>query len=128
MSRLFDAHSLGRRKELRRTKRINPVNRARRKKRRQQTFGPDERVRWMQQLNCLACGRTPCQVAHVKSRGAGGTADDTVPLCAHCHRRQHDLGIKTFAALHFLDLEEEASKYARWWAEGLESGAFDLGF
>lgn len=92
------------------------------------TFGSGERVRWMQQLNCCACGRSPCEVAHIKSRGAGGTVEDTVPLCPLCHRRQHNEGIKTFAAFYGLDLEAEAAKYSEWWTNGLRTGDFDLGF
>jgi hypothetical protein len=112
----------------RRSKRVKPVNRARKAKRWRTSFGSSERVEWMRQLNCCVCGRTPCEVAHVRSRAAGGTAADTVPLCNRCHREQHVVGVETFAARHNLDLTALAQKYDRWWTEGLATGRFTLGF
>ena len=122
--------ALDRRTPIKRNKRVNPVNRARKKKRWRTSFGSTERVEWMKQLNCCVCGRTPCDTAHVRSRAAGGTADDTIPLCRMHHRESDGInsGIKTFAAKYDLDLQALAAKYDRWWNEGLETGRFVLGF
>lgn len=45
---------------------------------------------------------TPVEVAHVQSRGAGGKDEgNATPLCAEQHRRQHRLGIQTWATEWF---------------------------
>jgi hypothetical protein len=45
-------------------------------------------------LPCLACGITPCDAHHVKTRGAGGqdTADNLMPLCREHHTLLHTIG------------------------------------
>lgn len=49
------------------------------------------------------------QVAHVKSRGAGGgDHGNVVPLCAGAHNEQHTAGSKTFAKRWNVDLQAEA--------------------
>lgn len=47
---------------------------------------------------CIACGKTPTDVAHIKSKGSGGTMDDwnLLSLCRICHRISHDIGWKKF--------------------------------
>lgn len=49
----------------------------------------------------------PVDAAHVKSRGAGG-ADfgNLIPLCRWHHARQHEVGIQTFAELHWGSVDE----------------------
>lgn len=55
------------------------------------------------------------QAAHVRSRGAGGTAKDMVGMCWFHHQvEQHGDGIKTFQKKYGIDLEAEA---ARLWEE-----------
>lgn len=45
--------------------------------------------------------RGPVEVAHVKSRGAGGKDfDGTVALCQEHHREQHRIGIRSFEFKH----------------------------
>lgn len=85
-------------------------------------FGPQATL--CRELPCLVCGSPYTVPAHVKSRGAGGTDSDCVPLCdtkrrwAHgvsgegCHDAQHRIGIKTFQARFGVDLEVEAAKLA----------------
>lgn len=48
---------------------------------------------------CLACGRTPCDVAHVKSRGSGGGNHEhnILPLCRAHHSMQHLYGWARFS-------------------------------
>ncbi len=52
---------------------------------------------------CEACGKTPCDVAHIRSRGAGGGNQkwNLMPLCRSCHATQHNLGWKKFSDRHF---------------------------
>lgn len=47
---------------------------------------------------CLACGRSPSDQAHVKSRGAGGeiSEQNCIPLCRGCHTLQHKVGWPRF--------------------------------
>ena len=81
-------------------------------------YGCVGRVQWLRGLDCCVgpCLEWPCEAVHVKSRGAGGTADDLVPMCPMHHRQLHALGIKTFLAKYRgLDLEAIAARYAFDW-------------
>lgn len=51
---------------------------------------------------CLACGDSPSDVAHIRSKGAGGkSADcDVIPLCRIHHITQHAHGWKKFFSMH----------------------------
>jgi hypothetical protein len=57
---------------------------------------------WLRTLYCVACGRSPCDPAHVSIGGGGGKGikagdDCAVPLCWRCHRTiQHQRGERTF--------------------------------
>lgn len=65
---------------------------------------------FIRSLPCCRCGKSPSQAAHVRMGTGGGMGmkpDDryTVPLCADCHRRQHDVGERAFWGddpVHFL--------------------------
>lgn len=100
---------------MKREKGLRRFNRERRARLFKAQFGSGARVKWMRALPCCACGGGPCEVHHVRSRGAGGGADDTVPLCSVCHRLLHTEGAKTFSRRLFLDLSELATKYAQDW-------------
>jgi hypothetical protein len=108
-------------------KRKTPLkpNQRRKAERFQLAFG--DKGEWVRQMNCVVCGRLPSVAAHVKSRGAGGTAKDLVPLCPNHHFEQHAVGIRTFDRLHDIDLTTLAAEYEeRWLAH--EGGDDDLGF
>ncbi len=47
---------------------------------------------------CLACGHSPSDAAHVKSKGSGGddVEHNVIPLCRSCHRHQHSVGWSKF--------------------------------
>lgn len=93
------------------------VNDERQSRRLVEQFGGEERLRWIHRQPCATCyARPPSDAAHVKTRAAGGGPDDMIPLCRKCHRRQHDLGVKTFAARHGVDLRKLATRYAEAWA------------
>lgn len=93
-------------------------NRVRRARLFRQQFGSPERVAWLHRQPCCACGETgDIHAHHVVSRGAGGTADDLVPMCATCHRHAHDMGRRTFEAEYDIDLAVWAEHYATTWRE-----------
>jgi hypothetical protein len=104
---------------------INPINRKRRAERHEAAYGDDSRIQWMHTFGCCVCGARPIEIAHVKSRGAGGTADDTVVMCARHHSEQHQVGVLTFQARHEIDLTAKAAHYARLWHE---DGGYSIGF
>jgi hypothetical protein len=114
---------------MKRRKRINPVNRKRKKERFAAAFMDwrGDKGAWIRQLNCVVCGVVPSEAAHVKSRAAGGTAKDLVPLCTFHHRQQHDMGILTFEEHHDVDLEMASWAYEDRW-DAVEAGGVDLGF
>jgi RNase P subunit RPR2 len=90
-------------------KRSNP---ARKRKRFAEAFGSRERVEAIRRTPCVVCGVVPSENAHVRSRGAGGTWQDVVPLCRDHHREQH-AGARTFEANHNLDLATLAAHFAQ---------------
>lgn len=53
---------------------------------------------------CICCGTLsePRDVAHIKSKGAGGPNTDwnCIPLCRRDHRLQHDQGWYVFLGIH----------------------------
>lgn len=55
-------------------------------------------------MKCVACGKSPCDPAHIVSRGAGG---DDVPwnvmaLCRRHHSESHAIGWYKFAQKYLL--------------------------
>lgn len=51
------------------------------------------------------------QVAHVQSRGAGGSdRGNVVPLCLGAHHEQHSIGTKSFEAQWGINLKQEAER------------------
>lgn len=109
-----------------RKKPLRAVNPKRRKERHGVAFG--SKAEWLRQMSCCVCGRQPSDPHHVRSRGAGGTAKDLVPLCRADHRELHQIGARTFAERHEIDLEWQAERYEAWWQEGVARGEMDLGF
>lgn len=72
----------------------------------------------MKALPCAVsrCSNAPSDCAHVKTRAAGGTHRDTIPLCRIHHVEQGNIGIKTFAERYNLgDLEALAKHFADRW-------------
>jgi len=65
-------------------------------------------------LACCVCWRPgPSDPHHVRSRNAGGSKRDLVPLCRQCHDRYHSIGRNTFAERFNVDLAEIAKKLWR---------------
>lgn len=124
MSKLTNS-KLARYISLRRKKPINAVNPKRRKRRYVEAFG--DKADWIRAQNCAVCFAWPSEAAHVKSRGAGGKAEDLLPLCRRCHASQHRVGVKTFARTHNLDLAKLAAEYEQAWREH-QAGDERLGF
>ncbi len=81
--------------------RLKKYNRERRKKLYETQFGSYAAI--IRAMPCCVCGARPSDPAHVKTRGAGGTKKDLVPLCRRCHTEQGN-SIKTFQRKHDIDL------------------------
>lgn len=49
-------------------------------------------------MNCCVCGKSPCDVAHIKTRGSGGSDEpfNLAPLCRRHHSESHQLGWHLF--------------------------------
>jgi hypothetical protein len=88
---------------------IRKVNPKRKRARFEAAYGSQANVERIRALPCVICGRTPSEAAHVRSRGAGGTWRDIVPLCTTHHRMQHDMGIRSFERHYGVDLAELAA-------------------
>jgi hypothetical protein len=68
----------------------------------QREYGSPERVEWIAQHGCLACGRTPSENAHTANGGMSrkGPPESIAPLCHTHHRELHRVGVRTFEARH----------------------------
>ena len=70
---------------------------------------------WVRSLPCLLAG-VGCvdtvQPHHVRSRGAGGTDRETVPLCWLHHAEGHQVGWCTFERRYQVDLTMIAAQIA----------------
>lgn len=79
-------------------------------------------LQWLRGRKCLVdeeCNDR-IEAAHVDyggDKGMGTKPSDkwAVPLCAHHHRQQHTIGIRSFEAMHKLDLIEAAKSYWQAW-------------
>ena len=110
------------RKQLNRKKTVKRKNARRSVKEFRRAYGSQERARAVQAMPCVVCGALPSQNAHARSRGAGGGAEDIVPLCMAHHREQHDVGIATFEERYSIDLQKEARRTNAWWEEHQQQG------
>lgn len=86
--------------------------RERRKKAFAKQFHSAAFVAWIHEQPCVVedCFSDDIQIAHVRSRGAGGTYKDVVPMCVVHHGDQHAHGIRTFQAVHKINLMARAAK------------------
>lgn len=105
------------RQEIPRTVRLAPVNRVRKARLAEHQYGPAGYGDWLRSLACVVpgCRDERIECAHVRSRGAGGTWEDQVPLCTVHHSEQHALGVRTFARRYGLDLADLAAAHALRW-------------
>jgi hypothetical protein len=83
---------------------IRKANSKRKASRFATAFGSRERVEAIKAMPCCVCGSRPSENAHIRSRAAGGTWQDIVPLCRAHHREQHDIGLATFQERHAINL------------------------
>ena len=82
-------------------------------------FGPEGYRAWLLTHSCAACGNSATDQAHVRSRGAGGTWTDTVPMCRSCHVLQHTKGWRPLweaTGRSRDDLAAAAKAFAAQWA------------
>lgn len=110
----------------RRTKRVNPINKARRAKEWARAYHSIERVWWIANgCACVVpdCLARDCENAHTETGGMGRKADYTtvVPLCTFHHRKLHRIGRDTFEECYCVTLEEAARLTQQAWElSGLE--------
>jgi len=121
--------ALARRKPLARRTPISPRNAGRRARAYAEAYG--ERGGAVRAMRCVCWAPSlgmpwakscsgPIEAAHVRSRGAGGTRRDLVPLCQGHHREQHARGVVTFEKTYGVNLDAEARRIAdKLDAEGL---------
>jgi len=90
----------------------------------------DEFVRWLHGWKCCVpnCGVWPVDAHHVKSRGAGGSDRQAIPLC-HFHHVMggsavHKVGILTFQKMHAIDLEAQVERFNALYNDGAEGPHF----
>lgn len=79
-------------------------------------YGSEDRAEWVRGQPCVACGKSPCHNAHVKTGGTSRKADAkwTVPLCTPCHDECHH-GQQSFEVKYKIDLGFQAQIVdARW--------------
>lgn len=83
----------------------------RRAQRRAEQFGPQ--AEYCRGRPCCACGQAPpSNPHHVRSRGAGGTDADAVPLCELCHRDVHAHGASWLELSRGISLADTAREFA----------------
>ena len=106
-----------RRTPLRARQRPPAVNRERRSKLSLKQYGEDAFILWLHRLECAipGCHGRDVEQAHAKSRGAGGTWRDSLPMCRAHHRRQHAVGLLTFEQEVGIDLRTLAAETIRAW-------------
>lgn len=85
-------------------------NKARKAKRRAETFGPQAEACRRRPCSVPGCRNRPSVPHHTRSRGAGGLDDVCAPVCWEHHCHVHDHGLKAFEARFHVDLEAEAAK------------------
>lgn len=95
---------------------MNPERKA---ERHAEQFGDGPYAAWLRTQPC-ACGcgrweRDRMHLHHVRSRGAGGTERDLVPMHFACHDAGHVRGWQTFERERGVDLRMEADAlWLRW--------------
>lgn len=67
----------------------------------------EEYLGWVRGKPCVICERRG-EPHHVKSKGAGGSDRQVVPLCRVCHTEIHKIGRKTFEGRHNVNLLSNA--------------------
>lgn len=96
---------------------IKRVNAKRRAERFDVAYESPARAKWIAMQCSVVSGEWPCVNAHVRSRAAGGTAADIVPLTDEEHRELHALGIRSFEAKYNVNLTALAEVTDRRWRE-----------
>lgn len=115
---------LKRAKPLRARKPMKKVNRARKARLSESQYGTPEFREWLHAQPCVVSGFSPSfsglgpiEQAHVKSRGAGGTWRDTVPLRRALHQELHIIGQDSFEEKYGVNLRLEADEIQKQWAD-----------
>lgn len=110
---------------------LKPVNKERRAKNLERSYGPPSRRAWISAQPCRACTMGPCDNAHVGgvAEGAGtghkSGAEWVIPLCKGphgCHAILHKIGVASFERQSGIDLKAEAVKVEAAWAAHTGAG------
>lgn len=102
---------------IQRKARLNPRNAERAAKRLERDFGTEAFRSWVRGLGCSvpSCGSTDVELAHARSRGAGGDWTMIAPLCHTHHALAHTIGQRTFEQrFGFELLDVAAAVHLRW--------------
>lgn len=81
-------------------------------------FGPQSQRCRSLPCSVPGCTRRPAEPHHVRTRGAGGSDSDCVPLCHEHHMELHGKGRHTFETKHAVDLTAYAAALANTISEG----------
>lgn len=109
---------LPRHRELERKSKLRPRNPDRAARLFTRAYGSGERVEWIHSHPCVTCGRHlegRMHASHVRSKGAGGDADDVVPQCWRCHHAYETEGRLTFERRRRPHMAQAARIYAIAW-------------
>ena len=87
---------------------INKINDARKSKRFKRYYHSEAYVLAVKATPCSVCGIRPSHAHHLRSKGAGGTFKDLVPLCEKHHYEFHNTGTRTVQTKYDIDLTEHA--------------------
>jgi hypothetical protein len=104
------------------------VNRERRAREWERSYGSEERVSWVRSLPCSVpgCNRRMSENAHVSPEGdpsgmgRKGDARQIIPLCAPHHMEFHRAGQRTFNDTHRIDVDLIAAAIAYRWLASQE--------
>lgn len=64
-------------------------------------------LEFIRRRKCLVCRKNHPDAHHVRSRGAGGSDYDTVPLCRKHHTELHQIGQGTFQSHYNMNLYKD---------------------
>lgn len=98
---------------------MNSTNKVRRNKLREKQYGLSFGYSaWICSFPCAACKRAPGWTipAHAaRTRGAGGTWRDVIPLCFLCENAFHTMGLNSFEQKYGINCTKVAAEMVRRW-------------
>ncbi len=77
-------------------------------------------LKHLRQQSCAVCGVLEVEPHHAKTRGAGGSDLDAVPLCRHHHREFHQIGQGSFQEKYQFDFRDVQLTHLKNYIEGVD--------